>query len=91
MTGHAEPLTLRLTLDHRGQRFAIEEPLLEGKPIKVVVGSGRAKLNGRVDLPAQRLPKIKPLNFAKPSLSANPPSIRKKHHLQKIIEAGRYR
>ncbi|MCP5488423.1 MAG: glycogen debranching protein [Verrucomicrobia bacterium] len=91
MTGYAMPLTLRLTLDDGRQRYSVEEPLLEGKPVTVTLGGGKATLNRTVELPGQSLPKVKPLTFAKPVLQKKPPSLRKKHFLQKRIEAGKYR
>ena len=91
MTGYAMPLTLRLTLDDGRQRYSVEEPLLEGKPVMVTLGGGKATLNRTVELPGQSLPKVKPLTFAKPAMQEKPTSLRKKHFLQKLIEAGKYR
>jgi len=86
-----EPLTLHLTLDSSTHRFSVEEPLVSGQPLLVEVSGSQARLNGVVVLPGQVLPKIKPLAFRKPVLSAKPPSLRQKDYLQKIIESGRYR
>jgi len=90
MDDYPEPLTLHLTVELGNRRFAVEEPLLPGQPVILTTMGSKARLNNLVEVPGQVMPAVKQLRFVKPSLAAKPASIRKKHYLQEIIEAGKY-
>ncbi|HMP74002.1 MAG TPA: amylo-alpha-1,6-glucosidase [Kiritimatiellia bacterium] len=94
--GHDHPLDLAFDIEHLGHRYAFEHPLHPSDTLALVIEKGRAHigLNGAwrdQPLPGQPLDPVTPLNFLKPSLAPNPPSLRKKHYLQTLIESGRYR
>ncbi len=91
MENHPGPLTLCLTLDHGRRRYALEEPLLSDRPLLLRIARGKAWLNNRTEVPGQNLPPVKSLRFAKPSLDAKPPCLKKKDYLQTLIESGTYR
>lgn len=91
MENHPGPLELRFAVELGGRRHAFHTALASGRSVAWVVEGGRLKRPGGAAVPGERLPGIRPLGFVRPVLEAPPPSLRHPHHLQTIIEAGRYR
>jgi glycogen debranching enzyme len=91
MEGHPAPLDLHFSVDVGNRRYTFAAPIVAGQSLVFSIRGDKALLNRKQPIDSVRLPKVAPLRFAKPALPKKPPSLRKKHYLQTIIESGRYR
>jgi len=95
--GYHEPLKIWMNVDVFGRRYSLKcifdlsdfyvMTIEKSRGAAIVDGS---KYNGH-SLKGVKLPGVKTLSFAKPTLKHRPPSLREKDYLKKIIEAGQYR
>ncbi len=95
LEGLATPVDLRFRTEAFGQQVDVKHALKHGDTLTVVIDAKQVRhgLNGQWSgkpVKGVKLPKIKALGFAVPSLKAKPPALRAKDYLQKIIEAGKY-
>jgi glycogen debranching enzyme len=92
MHGHPDVLRLRFSTEIDNCRHEFDAPLRPDKKLTLVLQDHQARLSRRAPVASTPLPKITPLQFAKPTLpSPAPLSIRKKNYLQNLIEAGKFR
>lgn len=93
--GPTAPLSVTLVHEAFGQRFAFKQPMKHGDALTVVIDAKQATagLNGQwAGKPAKgvKLPKSKPLSFAKPPAKAKFKTLGDRNYLQKIIEADQF-
>lgn len=95
LEGPTAPLDFTLTHDAFGQRFTLRQALKHGDTLTVVVESKQATagLNGQwagKPVKGAKLPRRKPLAFAKPPLKAKFKTLTERNYLQKAIESGTF-
>lgn len=95
--GYHEPLKVRMRVDAFGRRYELGctfDPS-DSCILTIEKSRGAAIVDGSHycgrSMRGTKLPKTKPLSFAKPTLKHRPPALREKDYLKKIIEAGKYR
>lgn len=95
LEGPTQPLAVELASDSFGQRFVVRHDMKHGDNLTVVIDEKQATagLNGQwasKPIKGAKLPKTKPLSFAKPPLKAKFKTLSEKNYLQRIIEADKF-
>lgn len=96
VAGYAEPLKIQINVDAFGRRYSLACTLDPSDTCALTIEKSRGaaivdgtKYHGR-SVRGAKLPNVKALSFAKPTLKHRPPALREKDYLKKIIEAGEY-